>query len=78
MKYERARAGDPAYHYHARVVRQDGWLVLHYMWFYFMNDFRSTFAGANDHEADWEQAFIYLEEPPKGEPRPGLDRLRRA
>jgi hypothetical protein len=70
IKYERARAADPAYHYHARVVRQDGWLVLHYMWFYFMNDFRSTFAGANDHEADWEQAFIYLEEPPKGEPRP--------
>ena len=52
--------------YHARVVRQDGWLVLHYMWFYFMNDFRSTFAGANDHEADWEQAFVYLEEPPEG------------
>ncbi len=70
VKYERARAADPAYHYHARVVRQDGWLVLHYMWFYFMNDFRSTFAGANDHEADWEQAFVYLEEPPGEDPRP--------
>ena len=70
IKYERARAADPAYHYHARVIRQDGWLVLHYMWFYFMNDFRSTFAGANDHEADWEQAFIYLEEPPGETPRP--------
>jgi hypothetical protein len=40
------------------------------MWFYFMNDFRSTFSGANDHEADWEQAFIYLEEPPGEAPRP--------
>ena len=70
IKYERARAADPRYIYHARVVRQDGWLVLHYMWFYFMNDFRSTFAGANDHEADWEQAFVYLEEPPGEEPRP--------
>ena len=70
VKYERARAADPRYIYHARVVRQDGWLVLHYMWFYFMNDFRSTFSGANDHEADWEQAFIYLEEPPGEEPRP--------
>ncbi|HEY8199564.1 MAG TPA: hypothetical protein VIF44_07295, partial [Candidatus Limnocylindrales bacterium] len=70
VKYERARAADPAYHYHARVVRQDGWLVLHYMWFYFMNDFRSTFAGANDHEADWEQAFVILEELPDGSTRP--------
>ena len=70
VKYDRARGADPRYIYHGRVVRQDGWLVLHYMWFYFMNDFRSTFSGANDHEADWEQAFIYLEEPPKGEPRP--------
>jgi hypothetical protein len=70
IKYERARAADPRYIYHARVVRQDGWLVLHYMWFYFMNDFRSTFSGANDHEADWEQAFVYLEEPPGETPRP--------
>ncbi len=70
IKYERARAADPRYVYHGRVVRQDGWLVLHYMWFYFMNDFRSTFAGANDHESDWEQAFIYLEEPPNEAPRP--------
>jgi hypothetical protein len=70
VKYERARAADPAYRYHARVVRQDGWLVLHYLWFYFMNDFRSTFSGANDHEADWEQALIYLEEPPGEAPRP--------
>jgi hypothetical protein len=70
IKYERARAADPRYVYHGRVIRQDGWLVLHYMWFYFMNDFRSTFSGANDHEADWEQAFIYLEEPPGEAPRP--------
>jgi len=70
VKYAHARAADPRYIYHGRVVRQDGWLVLHYMWFYFMNDFRSTFAGANDHESDWEQAFVYLEEPPGEEPRP--------
>ena len=66
VKYAQARADDPAYRYHARVVRQDGWVVLHYLWFYFMNDFRSTFAGANDHEADWEQAFIYLDTPQGG------------
>ena len=30
-----------------------------------MNDWRSTFDGANDHEADWEQCFIVLEELPR-------------
>ena len=27
-----------------------------------MNDWRSTFDGANDHEADWEQCFVVLED----------------
>ena len=27
-----------------------GWIVLHYMFFYWMNDYRSTFSGSNDHE----------------------------
>ncbi len=31
-----------------------------------MNDYRSTFNGVNDHEADWEQVFIYLEETAEG------------
>ena len=43
--------------------------MLHYLYFYFMNDYRSTFHGANDHEADWEQSFVYLEDAPDG-PRP--------
>ena len=43
--------------------------MLHYLYFYFMNDWRSTFAGANDHEADLEQAFVVLEDRPDG-PRP--------
>ena len=69
IKYAGARAVDPRYVYHGRVVRRNGWIVLHYLYFYFMNDYRSTFNGANDHEADWEQVFIYLEETPQG-PRP--------
>ena len=69
VKYEAARAVDPRYVYHGRVVRRDGWIVLHYLYFYFMNDWRSTFAGANDHEADLEQAFVVLEDTPDG-PRP--------
>ncbi len=69
VKYEAARAIDPRYVYHGRVVRRGGWIVLHFLYFYFMNDWRSTFAGANDHEADLEQAFVVLEDAPDG-PRP--------
>ena len=69
VKYEAARAIDSRYVYHGRVFQRDGWIVLHYLYFYFMNDWRSTFAGANDHEADLEQAFVVLEDTPDG-PRP--------
>jgi hypothetical protein len=62
VKYARVRAADPSYHYYGRVVRQAGWTVCHYLFFYAMNDWRSSFAGANDHEADWEQCFVFLDE----------------
>ncbi|HEY3336743.1 MAG TPA: hypothetical protein VGK16_16055 [Candidatus Limnocylindrales bacterium] len=70
LKYEALRAKDPRVSYHGRVVRQGGWVVLQYLFFYPMNDWRSTFDGANDHEADWEQAFVILEELPGGEVEP--------
>lgn len=66
VKYEAIRAADPRHVYHARVLRMDGWVILHYVFFYAMNDFRSTFAGANDHEADWEQLFVFLDDAPGG------------
>ena len=66
VQYEAQRATDPRVSYHGRVVRRDGWVVLQYLFFYAMNDWRSTFEGANDHEADWEQAFVILEETPDG------------
>lgn len=66
VKYADALAHDPRVLYHARVVRRGGWIVLHYLFFYFMNDYRSTFGGANDHEADWEQVFVYLDDAPEG------------
>lgn len=66
VKYADATAHDPRVLYHARVVRRNGWVVLHYLFFYFMNDYRSTFGGANDHEADWEQVFVYLDDTPDG------------
>lgn len=46
--------------YYGRVVRDGGWTVLQYLFFYPMNNWRSGFFGVNDHESDWEQIFIYL------------------
>lgn len=46
---------------YGRVVRAGEWLVLHYSWFYAMNDWRSSHRGLNDHEADWEQAWVYCD-----------------
>jgi hypothetical protein len=70
IKYEAIRTADSRVSYHGRVIRAEGWIVLHYLFFYAMNDWRSSFDGANDHEADWEQAFIILEDLGDAEPRP--------
>ena len=51
-------------------VREGPWIVLHYLFFYAMNDWRSTFDGANDHESDWEQCFVILEALPDGDVTP--------
>src|ERR671921_560844 len=70
VAYERIMAEQEQYHYHGRVLRQDGWIVLQYWLFYPFNDWRSGFFGANDHEADWEKIFIYLSESEAGEVSP--------
>ncbi|HEY5434302.1 MAG TPA: hypothetical protein VIK13_03650, partial [Candidatus Limnocylindrales bacterium] len=41
IKYGRAQAVDPRHVYYGRVIRQGGWVVLHYLYFYWMNDWRS-------------------------------------
>ena len=46
--------------YYGHVTEDGGYTVLQYWYFYAMNDWRSTFGGVNDHEADWEQVTIYL------------------
>ena len=46
--------------YYGRVVREGGYVALQYWFFYAMNDWRSTFSGVNDHEADWEMVTVYL------------------
>jgi hypothetical protein len=46
--------------YYGRVVRDRGWTILQYWFFYGFNDWRSRVNGVNDHEADWEQVTIFL------------------
>jgi hypothetical protein len=70
VKYDAIAAKDPTVAYHGRVVREGRWVVLHYLFFYAMNDWRSTFEGANDHEADWEQCFVVLEAVKRDDLRP--------
>ena len=62
VKYGQILKDDPRISYYGRVIRQGGWLALHYNFFFAMNDWRSSFAGVNDHEADWEQVFIFVAE----------------
>ena len=70
LKYGAIRARNPAFSYYGRVVRLAGWTVCQYLFFYAMNDWRSSFAGANDHEADWEQCLAFLEERDDGSSTP--------
>ena len=58
QKY-RAAATD-THPYYAHVTTDGGYVVVQYWFLYAMNDWRSSFAGVNDHEADWEQVTIYL------------------
>jgi hypothetical protein len=56
--------------YYGHVSRDGGYIVLQYWYFYAMNDWRSTFGGVNDHEADWEQVTIFLVDRGDEEPAP--------
>ncbi|MGY1621222.1 hypothetical protein ACI789_03370 [Geodermatophilus sp. SYSU D00965] len=58
----RSAADADACHYYGHVVRDGGYLVLQYWFFWPMNDWRSSFGGVNDHEADWEQVSVVLAE----------------
>lgn len=52
------RAAKPAYY--GRVFRENDWIGLQYWYFYHYDDWRTSFEGVNDHEADWETISIYL------------------
>ena len=66
--------------YYAHISSRGSYLVIQYWFFYPMNDWRSSFGGVNDHEADWEQVTVFLvpcDEPPGPAKRPdGSDVLR--
>lgn len=70
LTYRRLMDSREHYTYYARVVRQNGWIVLQYWFFYPFNNWRSGFFGVNDHEADWEMVNVYLSENASGEVQP--------
>jgi hypothetical protein len=57
--------------YYGRVLRDGGWVICQYWYFYAFNNWRSAFGGVNEHEGDWEQVTIYLD----GTSDPGPDGL---
>jgi hypothetical protein len=66
----RAGAGSGTYPYYGHVTRDRGFVALQYWFLYAMNDWRSTFGGVNDHEADWEQVTVFLPDEPDLARRP--------
>jgi hypothetical protein len=62
LDYNEMFSEEKKYTYYGRVVRQNGWTILQYWFFYCFNSWRSGFHGVNDHESDWELANIYLYE----------------
>lgn len=62
LEYTDRQREKEQYVYHGRVVREQGWVILQYWFFYFFNSWRSGFHGVNDHEADWEMVSVYLYE----------------
>ncbi len=62
LAYERMHEKEEKYTYYGRVVRQNGWVILQYWFFFCYNSWRSGFHGVNDHESDWEMITLYLYE----------------
>jgi hypothetical protein len=56
----RGSAAATSFPYYAHISSHGGYIAVQYWFFYAMNDWRSSFGGVNDHEADWEQVTLYL------------------
>ncbi len=61
LKAERLGLVDQPPVVYGRVLREGEWLVCHYAYFYVMNDWRSGYRGVNDHEGDWEMAWVFVD-----------------
>ncbi len=70
LRYQALQEQDTRYCYYGRVMREQGYIELQYWFFYAFNDWRSSFYGVNDHEADWEMVTLYLAEGTDGEIQP--------
>jgi hypothetical protein len=62
LDYAAMQEGEEKYVYHGRVIRQSGWTICQYWFFFAYNNWRSGFHGVNDHESDWELVNVYLYE----------------
>jgi hypothetical protein len=62
VKYAELAEQDHRFVYQGRVVRQSGWTICQYWFFFAYNPWRSGFHGVNDHESDWEMVSVYLYE----------------
>jgi hypothetical protein len=62
IAYSQMQQLEEKYVYHGRIVREEGWTVVQYWFFYCYNNWRSGFHGVNDHESDWEMVLVYLYE----------------
>src|SRR5215211_201796 len=62
LDYTAMQENEEKYVYHGRVVRQSGWTICQYWFFFAYNNWRSGFHGVNDHESDWELVNVYLYE----------------
>lgn len=62
--YGGMEANPPTYYYRYVPKADAGgkYDVLQYWFFYYYNDWAATHGGINDHEADWEAAFLYFED----------------
>ncbi|MFA7408256.1 MAG: hypothetical protein WCY93_10630 [Anaerolineaceae bacterium] len=70
LTYKEMLAKNRSFQYYGRVIRENGWIVLQYWFFYPYNNWRTGFFGANDHEADWEMINVYVYEDQQGEVQP--------
>lgn len=70
QRYQAMQDEQETYYYYGRVVREHGYIVLQYWFFYAFNDWRSSFYGVNDHEGDWEMITVYAVDDVSGDVQP--------